>query len=204
MALHGLRAGDRVHVVAGTATVSCVVDAAVEADEVAILRPLGREDRIACRSLPVGDQVEVKVPLGASVRLGRTRLERITSPGGYAVVVNVPFLEQVNRRSSHRVDVVVEVEVAYDDGIRPVVARGRTVNLSVGGMAAQLNPIPEGTPVEVTLHLTAGAVRTPGSVVSESRPGSNVRVAFAPGKHEMAIGTFLNRVETTRPRTRVR
>jgi PilZ domain len=97
------------------------------------------EDRDHVAVTEIGELVSIGVPNPAGWVTGEVRV--VAQRGDFGLVTTAPELHLAQRRASHRVSLLLHVDVSESDGEPAGWVAGETVDVSADGFAAQVPPI---------------------------------------------------------------
>lgn len=143
----------------------------------------------------IGELISIGVPDVSGWVTGEVRV--VAQRGSHGLVTTAPDLRVAQRRASHRVRMLLHVDVAEMDGEPPGWIAGETVDVSADGFAAQVPPIGivGGDSLSVRLTLPDGQVVAGEAEVIAGAPLVRARWTTLPERAREAIAEAISDAE---------
>lgn len=143
----------------------------------------------------IGELISIGVPDPSGWLTGEVRV--VAQRGSHGLVTTAPELRVAQRRSSHRVRLLLHVDVEEVDGEPPGWITGETVDVSADGFAAQVPPIGivGGDTLGVRLTLPDGQVVAGEAEVIAGAPLVRARWITLPERAREAIAEAIRDAE---------
>jgi len=143
----------------------------------------------------IGELISIGVPDESGWDTGEVRV--VAQRGSHGLVTTAPELRVAQRRASHRVRLLLHVDVSEVDGEPPGWIAGETVDVSADGFAAQVPPIGivGGDTIGVRLTLPDGQVVAGQAEVVSGAPLVRARWTTLPERARDAIAEAVSNAE---------
>lgn len=158
------------------------------------------EDGDHAAHIEIGELVSIGCPDPDGWVTGEVRV--VAQRGTHGLVTTSPALHRTQRRASHRVTLVLPVDVAELDDDQPGWVAGETVDVSADGFSAQVPPvgIVAGDRLNVRLALPDGHLVEGEVEAIAGGPLLRARWSALPERERDRIVQVLNKVEASRRR----